>query len=276
MVGEKARFIDNGTIKLANKGLHVTTDMYGQPTNLSVTINNVTVPIRDWNRYLGEIYLANDVQYVDDILVDYTYFSTRYTYKGYADDGQFYHLDFNPMPGHVYTDNNGVDMPTSDLLDKVIYVYMLPTYVATSNSQLGVSGCAIRHAIHPESKDEFTVINEIKNLSPIHQHMVMLAKVLIRTSNIPKTTTVIDTRRRGGGLSDRLNADTLKSLVADSDVVLDVSSWDGKPYPSNGVGIITLPKSLLVENGGKFTKQQIRDMVNKYLAFGVYAIIRYI
>ena len=60
--------------------------------------------------------------------------------------------------------------------------------------------------------------------------------------------------------------------------IWDESSWDGDPVPLNGVSVIELPKELLTGENGyqKFTTEEIKGIIQKQIALGTYAVIRYV
>jgi hypothetical protein len=55
----------------------------------------------------------------------------------------------------------------------------------------------------------------------------------------------------------------------------DIASFDGRSYHPNGITIIKLPKSILIENGGKFTNDEVINTINQQIALGVTPIIKY-
>jgi hypothetical protein len=82
---------------------------------------------------------------------------------------------------------------------------------------------------------------------------------------------LIDTRKRGGGFRDDLSPSLIKSLSPEAEYVWDIGSYDGHPFPVNGVIVITLPSYIQHQ----FSEEELRSIVEKYAAFGSYAIIKY-
>lgn len=272
-VDEEATFIDERTIKVANTPMHVST-LDGSPTDLTVTKNGVSVGVLDWDIEKGEIRLAEDIELSDTVLVTYIHEQQSLVYKGYASEGNFYHLDLNPLPGHTYTDQSDLsERPSSELLDKAIFIYILPSYsyyADYSGSPTYVDTSTVRHII----TDEDVSIVDAKSLIPSNAHI--LAKVNLVRPISYKDIVVLDSRVRGGGVKESVTYETLSKSGDEATHYWDLSSWDGYPYPCNGVIIITLKKSLLKEFGGKFTERDIRNILSRYIAFGVYPIITYI
>jgi FlaG/FlaF family flagellin (archaellin) len=272
---EAATFIDNTVISVANKPLYVTIDGSDKP-DITVTRNGVAVGVKDWDRHKGYIYLDSEVEFNDDIRVTYIYEQKFLMYKGFASGGEFYHLDLNPMPGHTYTDlSTQAEVASSSLVSKAIYLYVLPAYVYYSDNRIparGVDGSAIRHMIVDESIPDSDTVQAIGS---IDSDALIIGKILVKPDASTSDILVLDTRQRGGGVMEDITRDLLKKYGDEATYLWDIGSWDGHPYPSNGVAILTLPSSLLIENGGKFTEDDIRQLLNKYIAFGIYVIIRY-
>jgi hypothetical protein len=54
----------------------------------------------------------------------------------------------------------------------------------------------------------------------------------------------------------------------------DIGRWDGEAYPGNASYFVEVPVSVFSGAGGTFTQQQVKDIVNKHTAFGVYSIVK--
>ena len=55
-----------------------------------------------------------------------------------------------------------------------------------------------------------------------------------------------------------------------------MNTWDGTAYYKNGVLIVEVPKRILENEGGQFSEKQVRDIVGKYVAYGIYYIIEFV
>ena len=89
--------------------------------------------------------------------------------------------------------------------------------------------------------------------------------------------TVIDARTRGGGLS-KLGINNIDKVIAvqpEAQFYWDIGYFDGQAVPADGVIVVNIPKTILVANGGAFKEDEVRQKVNKHLAYGSYAIIQY-
>jgi hypothetical protein len=96
--------------------------------------------------------------------------------------------------------------------------------------------------------------------------VLLLAKVYVRPSSAPEDIIVLDTRTRGGGLKDEYNNQNY----------WDIGMTNGDAYPSQGIVIAHFPQTILKQYGGQFTESEVETAVNRYLAFGVKAIIEYV
>lgn len=274
-IDEVAEIVDDTVIKVRHTPLRVVA-VDSVPTNVTVKANGVQVGVRDWNEATGHIYLDAPVAFTGTVLVTYEYKQRYYTYRGYGDTetSKFYHLDMNPLPGHLYTDTStGIDRDSSELLAKNVYLYIVPAYTFYadgSGNPTVASSSVLRHII----VDKGASYNDAAALIP--EGALILGCVAISPKYVPSDAIVIDTRTRGGGLIDGLPTNTLRSIGLDgTGCMFDIGSWDGELYPCNGVIVVTLPASILKENGGDFTEQDIREVLDRCIAFGVYPIIRY-
>ena len=306
VVFEKATFIDdrqlrvsrvpifveaeNGVPKIENLILYKSSERYKPKHEREI------IPVRDWNPFTGDIYLDQVVQFTEDIYADYSYVVTNYEYRGYGEIvsetnpelNKFHYLDLNPLPGHKYTDSDGELRDSAELLDKEIYIYLIPAYIldrsVLNNQAYGESlpegyifsagSNTIKHLIVDTGTPQAEAYSQIYE---DHEDALVLAKVLVRNVSTPNSINIIDTRSKGGGYKESLSDKFIKSLSEESEFAWDISSWDGHPYPSNGVVIVTLPKDILEseENPNGFTEEQVKEQIDKYLAYGTYAIVRY-
>lgn len=282
---EVAQFVDNNIISVSNTPLYVEGS---PPTNIVVTINSVAIPseeIIDWDINKGQIYLDKHIEFNDIITVSYVFVQQYYEYKGYdykenpEDPEVFYHLDLNPLPGHVYTDMDSLeDKPSSELMDKAIYIYIVPSHIVyTDGSDEPVINdkSAIRHIIVNKDATEDNAMDAIEAMGhagDLMDNVLILAKVLVAPKYTVDEATIIDTRQRGGGVASYVSREILERFGEEATYLWDIGSWDGHPYPSNGVIFVDLPESIRDE----FGEEKVRDLVSKHIAYGVYPIIRYI
>lgn len=101
-----------------------------------------------------------------------------------------------------------------------------------------------------------------------------LADVYVTQNLAPKDIESLDIRLEGGGIKEK-EVQTALGLQDEVDWYWDLGKWDGNPYPGMGAIILKLPKSILQEAGGSFTREQVQDIVYKHAADGSYIIIKY-
>jgi hypothetical protein len=86
-------------------------------------------------------------------------------------------------------------------------------------------------------------------------------------------TTLYDTRLRGGGIRDD-SVDEARDLYPEVDWYWDKTHWDGTPYPGNASYFVEVPAEILEGAGGRFKSHEIRDIVMRHTAAGVYPVVK--
>ncbi len=108
---------------------------------------------------------------------------------------------------------------------------------------------------------------------------LVLAKIYVTHNARAANVQVIDTRVRGGGVPVRTDVPNLPGASRrEVETYWDLSGWDGQPVPLAGVLLVELPAGLLTGSDGlhQFSHEEIEAIVNRHLAAGVKAVIRYI
>lgn len=105
-------------------------------------------------------------------------------------------------------------------------------------------------------------------------HHVLLADVFVIQTVSPSSIDTTDIRIRGGGIKSTNISDAL-NLQDQVQWYWDIGYWDGQPYPGMGAILVELPRSILKEVGGNFTRNQVREIVKRHMANGTYPVIRY-
>lgn len=234
--------------------------------------------IKDFDARNGYIHLAEEIDFKQEIYVNYYYEESYLEYRGYYDAalGEFIHLDLNPSEGHystlpvVRTDTasgrtftSWEAVPTSKLMNKEVYVYLLPYKDSFGN----YNEHTVRHCYS---------IAEWHGIQKANPAALLLGVVQLREHTKVQDVVVMDTRSRGGGLRHAITDNDMKRIQPLSSSYWDMATWDGTAYYKNGVLIIELPKRILDTQGGEFTEGQVRETIQKYVAYGVYFIIEYI
>jgi len=104
-------------------------------------------------------------------------------------------------------------------------------------------------------------------------YFLVLGDITVSPATRPVALTRFDSRRRGGGIIDTMY-DTVLEDYPEARWVWDEGCWDGTPYPGNASYMIEIPVDVLDGAGGTFSQQEVRDVINKHTAAGVYPVAR--
>lgn len=113
---------------------------------------------------------------------------------------------------------------------------------------------------------------ELYTASP--NYYVILSELFAVQTLSPRNIEKLDIRIRGGGLRQNEVEEALE-IQDEVQWYWDVGYWDGQPYPGMGAIIVEIPRGVLEESGGKFTRPQVEDIVRTHMAEGCHPIIRY-
>jgi hypothetical protein len=105
-------------------------------------------------------------------------------------------------------------------------------------------------------------------------YYLSLAELFPIQTLVPSDIETLDVRIRGGGIKEKY-IETALSLQDELQWYWDVGYWDGQSYPGMGAIIVEIPRKVLEESGGEFTRAQVADIVRKHMAEGCHPIIRY-
>lgn len=223
------------------------------------TLLNTSI-IEDVDIYNGKVYIKPGIYLSNEITVDYTYLETSYVYP--------------------YVNINGHFSQNPQLLDKFVVMYAVP-----SESSIGITNNrTIFHSV-ADSIDEAIDSIEIQD---IDYPVAIIGAYNIQQVYSSDRATIVDTRSKGGGL---IEFDGPKSPVHNIDSVLDqetnevpiesvreeaksfwdIGRWDGQPYPGAAAVLVELPSELR----DVLPEQDIQNKATKFLAAGVYPVIRY-
>lgn len=102
-------------------------------------------------------------------------------------------------------------------------------------------------------------------------HILILGEVAVGPSINSELLSNYDVRMRGGGIKDDLESAAI-------DLQKEVAFyWDKNssiPYPSACTLMIEYPRYLLEENGGEWTHDEIKQVIEKHMMFGNYPVAR--
>lgn len=273
---ERAKVIGENTIRIKNTPMYV-------KVNKNFTIQNIRcykviadgtekeLNVASFNYKYGIIDLENKITTNDAIYVNYSYEENYYTYKGYYpnqdEKEKMVDLNLNPSKYFTYEDTeNQIHTRKNcyNLFNKTIHFFLRPTRIIDLNTGEVVTD------------NKFCIyhkINDQKAEGPFDLH---IGRIFLRHFTSLKSTTLLDTRSRGGGLIEAMSDDLRRELEPESDYYMDISTLDGKPFQQNSVIIVRLDKKILYKNGGRFTEEEVKKAVEKWASYGTYPIIEYV
>ena len=109
---------------------------------------------------------------------------------------------------------------------------------------------------------------------------IVLAKIYVTSNSQVENVSLIDTRRRGGGVGPKIDPFDI-TLPGETrrqfQTYWDVSGWDGQPVPLAGVLLVEIPGDVLLGVNGyqQFSQDEIEKIVKSHVAAGVKVIVRY-
>jgi len=112
-----------------------------------------------------------------------------------------------------------------------------------------------------------------KYIKPPYYCIILSNSYIIQTLS-PNNLDISDIRVRGGGVIESEVENALR-VQDEAQWYSDIGYWDGQPYPGMGAILVQLPRSILKEIGGSFSREQVKDIVSRHMADGSYPIIRY-
>jgi len=195
--------------------------------------------IRDVDERNGIIYLRNQYDDNEEILVTYTYRESGYIYRN---------MNFNPTEFH-----------NPAVLERFVVIYLLP-YAGSGGKlrQLTVN--------HSESS---TLLGALLSIPRTNEPVLVLGAAQVRQTNIVDDVEITDTRTRGGGVKST-RFENAKKYNEEAWSTTDRGFYDGLPYPGAAV-VVTLDRALK----DTFYEAEIRGLIKKHMAMGVYPIIEY-
>lgn len=279
---EIPKYVGNNTIRTAHYPLYVRLNAAGDPENIKAykvlhdgTLKYLTV--ESFNFKHGYIEFKNVISENDNILISYSYEELYYHYKGYYPltdkkpdkSRKMINLNINPSKYCTYTDTTNEIQKESqvyNLFNKTIYFFLRPM------RQIDLK----KNEVINDSDQEFTLYHKFDTQEAEGNFDLLIGRIFVRHHASQKSTTLLDTRRRGGGIIEAMSEKLRQELEPDSDYYLDIGTTDGKPYHENSVIVIRIDKRMLKVNGGAYSRDEIQCAVDKWCAYGMYPIIEYV
>lgn len=122
--------------------------------------------------------------------------------------------------------------------------------------------------------DKYTVQAryDFKYANTSNPKYLVLGEVFTHENSHPRQTVTFDIRKAGGGIKED-NVDILIDDHPQLQYLAGVGSWNGLPYPGNGLFYIELPAMLQEKYGGILNDTAIREVVEQHVALGIYPLI---
>lgn len=240
----------------------------------------VTIELRDFTRFndfsftteSGFIRLPYQLNDGDRVIVNGYYIENYYEY----DD-----LELNPVFNR-------------EILDKRVYFYLRPQIIIDRLLTLEdpYNDRGLYHLIVDEgdhivdySKDDdgypadpdfaANPVEEFNAFQVTFPTKLFIAKCAIGRLATPQDVTEIDTRLRGGGIKEQYDLGSMAYKFPEVNWLADYGSWDGKPYPGTASLLVEIPETSTWSGGGNLNTADIRSVVEKHMALGVYPIIKF-
>jgi hypothetical protein len=308
---ESVRRLDKITIKLDHENIHedivenlyvdiIITDtagigLYAFTTNpyLEGTIASNAKAYVVWNNIdrIGIRSLDHQGGFVNiegvELKEEWTIEAT-YSYK--EDKYEFTLIDCNPINNRdivntrivlFISPDNTIDLAQSQTLYYLkvdssgkVFESNWPNFDNTSQRYIDIDGSELYYELKPSWKPAgpnriFVTSDSIEGYGVC----LILGDITISAGTNPNVAEVFDSRTRGGGIVparfDEVITDYLKARWC-----WDTGCWDGTPYPGKGCYLVEVPVIILEEAGGHFKSNEIKDIINRHTALGIYAIIR--
>lgn len=202
--------------------------------------------IRDFNSSTGEIHLVDPVYSNDPglIKVDYTTRRSGYHFKRYED----LFLNLNVHSAHA-----------RKLIGEAITIYIVPEYVKDTD------GIVIPESIQDSTLRASLDTSVFDPLSPYYNPLaVQLGVVYLTVAFDVSELSILDTRRRGGGIKDNANLQEVNRIMGESWHYWDIHHGSGSSYPNSGYVVVRLPEALK----DSMTQQEIEEVVSRNITAG--------
>lgn len=268
--------LGNSRVKVSRYPIYIEPSIDWLPKNIEgrKVLPNGTkrkLTVKSYNFKYGIIEFEDKISYNDKIEIDYTYEEEFYHYRGYYlnsdPNSEMIKINLNPNMYNYYTDNKDevfYNANVYNLFNRTIHFYLRPMRVIDKSNG----------SILEENK--FTLYHRIDKQEAISPFDLHIGRIFIRHHTSLKSTKVIDTRKRGGGILESISDNLRRELEPESDDYLDIGTLDGKPYHENSVVIIKVDERMLTKNGGRFSEYQIKEAIQKWSAYGMFPIIEYV
>lgn len=227
-------------------------------------------------------------------LVDVEGYVLDSSYKIYAtyyfeeEDFEFDDLDLNPFNNNDILNNRLVLFINPDLDDteseKTLYYLLIDkdtNQVIESDwsefnnlAQKMISGKDLFYRGIPDSvsSSSYEIFSDIYTVEGSGDYFV-IGDMTVGLGSRIQDLEIRDIRIPGGGLIQDRTSDA-KLENPETIWYWDIGKFDGESYPGNASYYVEVPVSIFSGAGGIFTQKQVRDIIEKHTALGVYPIVK--
>ena len=213
----------------------------------------------------GYIELVNfDLEVTDKIEVDYYHNENYYNYTT---------LDFNPIR-------------KEEVLYRTVVFYIDPTDPDSSlkHGEFSLEGEALGppefltasiqgDPIFPQGADS-NFAEFLKSTTGENKPLFLLGSVTVGEASGVRDLVTLDTRIDGGGIKES-KVDEVEAQHPEYISFFNSGSWDGIPFPGNLNYLVKIPIKGVVEGyEGKVAVKQIKEIIGRHTALGVYPLVR--
>lgn len=276
IVKEVPKFIGNNTVKVTHAPMYVRVDSNNDVENIKgykILSDGTTkiLTVESFNFEWGYVTFQEQLSDNDNIFIDYTYEEQYYHYRGYYgnQDSTRKMIKFNINPS-IYSSYDDTEeelienKQTYNLFNKTVYFFLRPMRVID------------RKTGTVKTDNKFCLYHKLNTQESDGPLDILIGRIFVRHYASQKSTTLIDTRIRGGGVIEAMSDAIRSELEPESDFYLDIGTLDGKPYQENSVLVFRFDRSILRVNGGRFTEDEVMQAVQRWSAYGMYPIIEYV
>ncbi|AIY85202.1 hypothetical protein U729_3145 (plasmid) [Clostridium baratii str. Sullivan] len=177
---------------------------------------------------------------------------------------------------HVVTDTNEFHCKTLSVLSNESGGNVCEMVNALWEDQiiLAIARISLYGIVSMVNKD--SIYHKIDDEIPNQKYDLLIGSIFLAHHTSLESTEIVDARKIGGGIKEDIADNLRRELEIESDNYLDIGYYDGEVYPENAVVIIRLNKSILVKNGGRFTENDVENIVKRWIAAGTIPLIEYI
>lgn len=203
--------------------------------------------IADYDLIRGAITLRDNLPSNDPRLVRVSYTSENKVYNLKYDGTN--RINLNP---YITSRKDWVNRP--------LYVYVVPEYVADKDYRL-IAGSTTQRTLRVTT--ESTIFSPAQvNYDPL---AILLGIVYITTSFDVNDLSILDTRKRGGGVSTAYEDDEIIKVEPEAENYWDIVPQEATSYQKGGFVVIRFPADII----NYCTERQVIDAIERNITLGV-------